>query len=305
MSDNEMRESPRGRSQLNLFKQCQKRWAFKYLKGFTPVGSQDPLILGSAIHEAQALFYQGESIILVLQFLQEFLRTSPHLQRKALTMLTAWHQELGIYDREHCTPLAVEVQAPLVLPNGYTMTVRWDRVLLDNTSGEIFIADTKTTGGSLEKTLRNYNYSDQPKLYIASVLQNNPEWIKQFRGWRTDVIYGYESKAKKTLGDIFTDVRRSEIVMFTPEEIEDTLIGYASLTDDIAYKLNQVKEGGEIRANFFNSADFCLSFGRVCPYHAICHQIDDIDEPPANMTLDPWLAEGTVLEAFDFEGEEQ
>lgn len=293
-----MRESPRGRSMLNLYKQCPRKWAFKYIKGFQPIGKQDPLTLGSAIHEAQALFYTGVHIIDATDFLQDFLKDSPHLQRKANAMFTAWYNELGIFDTETMIPLAVEVQAELKLPNGYVMTVRWDRVMLDKSVGEIFVGDTKTTGGSVEKTIQNYNYSDQPKLYIASVHQAQPEWVKQFRGWRTDCVKGYESKAKKTPGLITTEIKRSEIVTFTPEEIEDTLIGYSVLTDDIRYKVQAVQSGEPIRAHFYDVSDFCLSFGRVCPYKSICHQIDFIDEPPANMVIDPWVAKGTVLDTF-------
>ena len=293
-----MRESPKGRSMLNLYKQCPRKWAFKYLKGFQPQGKQDPLTLGSAIHEAQALFYNGMHIIDVANFLEKFLEDSPHLQRKANAMFTAWYDEIGIKDTETMIPLAVEVEAPLMLPNGYEMTVRWDRVLLEKEGGEVFVNDTKTTGGSVEKTLQNYNYSDQPKLYIASVQQNQPEWVKQFRGWRTDCIKGYVSKAKSTMGKITTEVKRSEIVSFTSAEIEDTLIGYSVLTDDIRYKVQAVQAGEPIRANFYGVSDFCLSFGRVCPYHSICHEIDFVEEPPANMKIDPWLKAGTVLDTF-------
>ena len=295
----EQRESPRGRSMRNLYKQCPRKWAFKYIKGFQPEGKQDPLTLGSAIHEAQALFYGGASVIDTTNFLEDFLKDNVHLQRKANAMFTHWYKDIGIHDVENMIPLAVEVEAPLKLPNGYTMTVRWDRVLLEKEGGEIFVNDTKTTGGSLLKTIQNYNYSDQPKLYIASILQSQPEWIKQFRGWRTDCIRGFESKGKTTMGKITTEVKRSEIVSFTPEEIEDTLIGYSVLTDDIKFKVQAVVKGNEpIRAHFYDVSDFCLSFGRVCPYKSICHQIDSIEEPPANMSIDPWLEKGTVLDTF-------
>ena len=295
----EMRESPRGRSMLNLYKQCPRKWAFKYIKGFQPQGKQDPLTLGSSIHEAQALFYNGATLAEVTNFLGDFLEDSPHLLRKAHAMFMAWYDIIGIHDKDNMIPLAVEVEAPLKLHNGYTMTVRWDRVLLERNGGEIFINDTKTTGGSLLKTIQNYNYSDQPKLYIASVLQSQPEWLKQFRGWRTDCIRGFESKGKYTTGNITTEVKRSEIVSFTPEEIEDTLIGYSVLTDDIKFKVQSVIEGGEpIRAHFYDTSDFCLSFGRVCPFKTICHQIDHIEEPPANMEIDPWVKKGTVINTF-------
>jgi len=291
---NELRESPRGRSMLNLYRQCPKRWAFKYIKGFKPIGSSDPLTLGSAIHEAQALFYQGASIIDSTNFLEDFLKDSEHLQTKANAMLTAWYNTLGKDDRENRIPLAVEVEAPLLLPNNFEMTVRWDRVLLDKTDGEVFISDTKTTSGGVRQVMQSYNYSDQPKLYIASIQQSREEWVKQLKGWRTDAIYGRELKS----GKINTEVVRSEIVSFSKAELDDTLISYASLTDDIAYKLEAIEAGEEIRQHFSNTSDFCYSYGRICPFKSICHEIDSIDQPPANMEIDDWLAQGIIKKAF-------
>ena len=296
MKNEEMRESPRGRSMLNLYRQCPRRWAFKYIKGFTPLETSDPLTLGSAIHETQALFYQGEHILKCYDFLSSFLkeRKSLHLEKKALAMMTSWYNTLGISDREERIPLAVEVEAPVILPNNFEMSVRWDRVLLEKSDGEIFINDTKTTSGNPQKVIQTYNYSDQPKLYILSVIQSRPEWLKQFHGWRTDVIYGRELKA----GKINTDIQRSEIVMFSKPELDDVLKSYASLTDDIAFKLEAVAAGDNITTHFSATSDFCYSYGRVCPYKPFCHEIDTIEEPPANFKIDPWLKKGIIKEAF-------
>lgn len=168
--------------------------------------------------------------------------------------------------------------------------------MLNNQTSEVYINDTKTTGGSAAKTVRQYMHSDQPKLYIASVLQTKHDWYKQFRGWRTDAIWG--GRLLKS-GRINTQVIRSEIVTFTDEEIEDALIGYASLVDDLAFKLKNVQEGDSIRANFIPSNDACLDYGRLCEYYHICHQIDKLDAPPANMEIDPWVTDGTVLKTFE------
>ncbi len=291
---NEMRESPRGRSMLNLYKQCPKRWAFKYLKGFTPPNNSNPLILGSAIHEAQALFYQGGHIVEVFKYLEELLKDSPWLIAKAHDMLATWYNKIGAKDKELKVPLAVEIEAPLTLPNGFQMSVRWDRVLLDKEDGEIAIIDTKTTSGGVNQVLQSYNYSDQPKLYIASINQSHEEWAKQLRGWRTDAIYGRELKS----GKINTEAVRSELVTFSDGEIEDTLVSYASVTDDIAYKLEALEAEEPISQHFYNNSDFCYSYGRVCPFKPICHQIDKLSNPPADMTIDPWLKEGIIKDAF-------
>ena len=291
----EMRESPHGRSMLSLYKTCPRRWAFKYLKGFKSKESTDALNLGSAIHETQALYYLGMDLDSCLIELRAFLGKEIHLFPKALEMFKAWERELGQYDRKNCTVLAIEEEASLELPNGYKMTVRWDRVLLDNKTKEVFISDTKTTGGSASRTLQLYSYSDQPKLYIAAALQNKPFWAKQLTGWRTDAIYGRELKS----GRINTEVVRSPIVSYSETEIEDTLMSYADLTDEIGWKIDLVQnQGFSIQKEFRSQNENCFNYNRLCPYHSFCSEIDKMTEPPANFELDPWVKEGTVLKSF-------
>ena len=293
MNKDEMRESPRGRSMLSLYKTCPRKWAFKYLKGFKAKDLSDPLILGSAIHETQAEFYRGAPLTYCLEYLDIFLSDAPWLRSKASAMFNEWFTIIGSKDAVETIPLAIEQESEVFLPNGFRMTVRWDRVLLNKKTKEVFISDTKTTSGSASRTLQLYNYSDQPKLYIASIMQNKPEWLGSFRGWRTDVIYGRELKS----GAINTEVLRSEIVNFSEEEINDTLQSYATLTDDIAYHIERSKENG-IAPEFYSNSDSCFSYNRLCPYYSFCHEIDSLSEPPGNYDLDPWLAEGKVLDSF-------
>ena len=291
----EMRESPHGRSMLSLYKTCPRRWAFKYLKGFKSKDSTDALNLGSAIHETQALYYLGMDLDACLIELRAFLGENTHLFPKALEMFKAWEKELGQYDRKNCTVLAVEEEAELKLPNGYKMSVRWDRVLLDNKTKEVFISDTKTTGGSASRTLQLYSYSDQPKLYIAAVLQNKPFWLKQFTGWRTDVIYGRELKS----GRVNTEVIRSAIVSYSETDIEDTLLSYADLTSEIASALLDIEAGNAtIQERFRSQNENCFNYNRLCPYHSFCSEIDSMEEPPANFELDPWISSKIVLDSF-------
>lgn len=306
MPKEEMRESPAGRSQLSLYQSCNRKWAIKYTKGWkVPTELYSPLHFGSVIHEVQAVFYEEKSYEKAKAKIKELCilpkedalayEDRKDFRNKVDTAFEKWYTTLGCNDLEYMEILFVEEEMPLILPNGYRMTIRVDRVLRDIETGEIFINDTKSTGWSLEGTLEKYLRHDQPRLYIAAFRQNYPELADALSGWRTDVLFC--KKAARQPSGFSTRVVRSTIVSFTNEEIEDTLLSYAGVTDDIAGKIPFL--GKEPLASLFpgNYAN-CDAFNRRCEYAAVCAGVDRISEPPANLEIDPWLAEKTVLNLF-------
>lgn len=298
----EMRESASGRSMLSLYQACPRKWSWNYIKGFKPKNTAGHFTFGSAIHEAQEVFYKNNfNYQMMLARAEEFLlEHDPLLIPKALLALDVWYSKVGVHDMSNVEVLAVEEECFLTLPNGFKMTCRLDRLLRYKDTGEVFIDDTKTTGWSLEGTLRNYTYHDQPKLYFLAARETFPELMKDCRGWKTDGIYIKEkvSKGEKT-GTYYTDAVRSETVTFRESDLEDVKNSYASYVDDMAFRLASVEEEKEpISVNFPKCGEHCLAYNKPCDYYSICHKVDSIDGVPANFKLDDWVAEGTVLNNF-------
>jgi hypothetical protein len=287
----ESRESPSGRSMLSLYAKCPRSWAFKYLKGFKEKDTADHLTYGSVVHEAQEAFYLNDfSLPDAKARITELLGKDHKLYEKAIKAITIWEEKLGSYDRENCKVLEVEQEAYLTLPNGFVMTIRRDRVLEDCLVDEVFVGDTKTTGYSLEGAIDKYMKHDQPILYLAEAKQNEPEWLDRLSGWRTDCIYNKGSVWK---------VQRAPVSSFTADEIIDVMLSYAALTSDLAYKINSVLlDGDSISSQFYCNKDRCFDYFKPCPYLNFCHEIDQMDLPPANFEIDEWLADGTVIEPF-------
>ena len=298
----EMRESPAGRSMLTLFSGCEIKWAWKYLKGYKLIDEADHLVYGSAIHESQAVYYiEGFNYEAMHNKLRSFLseRGRGDLLPKAQASLDLWYHQIGDLDTERVTVLEVEAEDNLILPNGFDMTVRRDRVLQFNDTKEIFIGDTKTTSWSFGGTIKNYMYSDQPALYIASIRQNKPEWYPHLSGWRTECIYIPKTgNARNNWGDT-KRAERSDVTSFTESKLDATMKSYAVQTSDMAYKIQNVLEDKQdISANFSQCNDHCLAYHKECEYYSICHEIDTIDSPPAKFKIDPWLESGAVLDGF-------
>jgi len=302
----EMRESPAGRSQLSLYRNCNRKWAFKYIKGWKkPAALYSPLHFGSVIHEAQAAMYLTRSKQAALDLIKDMCPVPQadalayedrrNFRNKVDISFEKWYTVLGENDLQNMSILFVEKEVPLTLPNGFKMTVRVDRILRDPETNETFINDTKTTGWSIEGTLEKYLRHDQPRLYIAAVRENFPELVDSLSGWRTDVLFS--RRAPRQPSGFNTDAIRSDIVSFTDEEIQDCLLSYAGVADDIASKLDHL--GKEPLASLFPANyDRCDDYNKQCEYCPGCVDIDRQAEPPANLELDPWLERGTVLNLF-------
>lgn len=297
-----MRESPAGRSVMSLYQDCPRKWYFRYKLGWRVKAITDPLALGSAIHEAQEAFYlnnfdydkcvaRGKEIIREL---------NPMLENKLISALYIWWTYIGRYEHERVKVLLVEEPITIKLPNGFNMTGRLDRLLQDVEYEDIFIDDTKSTGWDLVKTLRNYTYHDQPKLYFAGFQDTFPDLAKDCKGWRTDGIYVRERLQRgEGTGEYYGSAERSTIVSFLDGQIEDIRNSYASYIDDMAYKLSAVEVGGEKPSiNFPGCSSHCLAYNKVCEYYNYCHKVDQEQSMPHLFTYDEWVDDGTVLNQF-------
>lgn len=291
---------------LSLYSSCNRKWAFKYVKGWkVPSQEHGALHFGSVIHEAQAAMYATRSKQAALDMIVKMCpipdsaaykyEDCVKFRNKVDRSFEKWYTDLGENDLLNNSILAVEQELPLTLPNGYKMSVRVDRILRDPEADEIFINDTKTTGWSLEKTLEKYLRHDQPRLYIAAVRENFPEWSAPLSGWRTDVVYA--KAAPRSPGGFSLRTQRSDIVSFSDAEIDDCLLSYAGVVDDIASKLRYVNEE-PLRSLFPANYGHCDAYNRLCEDKDVCPYIDSQEEPPANLELDPWLEAGTVLDSF-------
>ena len=306
MAEEELRESAGGLSMLGTFEGCARAFYFKYVRGFKEKGISQPLILGSTLHEATEVFYREnfnytKCMDRALEVINDL---EPTLQNKAMSMLHIWHTYIGKFEREKVNVLAVEEPIEIKLLNGFVATGRMDQLLQDKETGEVFISDLKTTGWSLEATLRNYTFHPQPRLYYLgfkeSFKDSNPEWVKDCHGWRTSGVLCKERVSRgMSTGEFYGSAERSSIVTFSDEQLTDVRISYSAHTDNIAFALGSY-ESGDLPASAAFPACYknCLAFNRLCPYQAECCKVDQNRSMPGNFIYDDWVEKGTVLNKF-------
>lgn len=298
----EMRESPAGRSIMSLYQDCPRKWYFRYVIGWRTTAISDPLAMGSAVHEGQEAFYNNnfnynKCLDRAFEVINDL---NPLLKNKVASALHIWNGFTGRFEREKVEVVLVEEPITIKLPNGFNMTGRLDRLLKDKETGEIFISDTKTTGWDLTKTLRNYTYHDQPKLYYAGFKDTFPELAKECVGWRTDGIYCRERLSKgEGTGEFYGHAERSPLVSFLDGQIQDIRNSYASFIDDMAYKLALLEKEAEPPSLAFpGCGSHCLAYNKVCEYYNYCHKVDKNPTMPHNFSKDDWVEKGTVLDQF-------
>jgi len=298
----EMRESSAGNSIMSLFQSCPRKFYFRYVLGWRDTRLTDPLAMGSAIHEAQECFYKNNFNynMCIDRGLEVINDLNPLLREKLASALHIWNGEIGQFERNKVEVLMVEEPIDIKLSNGFVMTGRLDRLLRDKETDHVFIDDTKSTGWDLTKTLRNYTYHPQPKLYYAGFQDTFPELAKECTGWRTSGIYIRERLSKGMgTGEFYGNAERSPLVSFLDGQIQDTRNSYASYTDDIAYRLALIEKEESLPSVAFPACGSnCLAFNKVCEYYNYCHKVDQKPNMPYNFEHDSWADDGTVLNQF-------
>lgn len=300
----EMRESPSGMSMYGLYQTCPRKWALKYQLGFQRSGEKTvPLAHGSAIHEGKKEFYKSWSIDKAVKKAKEvaggLIEAFDDLaieNERIDKLFEVWYDTYGKEEQSKYDIISNETTGKVQLPNGAEITVRLDQVLRQKDTGHIYIFDTKTTGWSLEGTINEYNYKAQPLLYIASVYQGTPEWLGDFRGWITDVIYQRVNYRKDgSLSSITTKCQRSPAIMYTEDQCLSFLESLTTITSDVAWAYRNFEKGAPLNACFPTNRMACRNFNTTCQFWSICFDNFTVNsEPPLPFVRDTWYTDNVI-----------
>lgn len=297
------RESPTGNSFLTAFTECPKKWAFKYLMQWIPEKSKvtkDYFVFGQAFHLFKELFYTNPDEKNPFRFVETGLtyiddnsnglddETINLLKERLPIAVEIWLKEFS-NDHERYEVIGAEMDNVLVLPNNFKLSVRYDTVLRERSTGFVYVFDTKTTRAPLSDMIEKYRYSAQPFIYCASIMQSDYAWKSDFRGWITDAIY-----QKKFVRDGWrTAVKRSEVVFYTEKEVQEFLKSLTLLTDEMLFCSERfLKDGESLGESFRMDRNKCFQkFNGLCPYYHDCLKgwsKNDSSNPPESYSKDLW-----------------
>jgi hypothetical protein len=276
VSTDRVRESWGGFHFYNLYHNCKRKFFIKYVLGIENRYTSQALIGGGAFHAGKAEWYRtadhGLSMEVCragIEAAKDEFETEEEYDRtidRFPAMLDSWIMTHGVNDLERYTPLAIEKEIVLPVPNteGFYVTMRADAVLQDNRYKQIYIMETKTTQFSKLIQEKGVYYGDQALMYIWGWLETAGKLVD---GVIPDITYW--NKKSHDVGKI--EHWRGDIVTRNRSEIEDFLLGVAGTLNEISQKVRAYEEKGYPEEILFpRNTDRCMDFFRPCEFADIC-----------------------------------
>jgi len=288
MKEQKRRESASGYHFYNLYQNCPRKWYIRYLMRLEGEFKAPPLMLGSAVHEGKATFYQSGSIDKGIKaFLRDLKANQGSYEdiddydlakRRGVDMLKKWYVAHGADDLSRYKVVAVEEELIAKMPNGFILTSRLDAVLQRNRSSEMFIMETKTTGYSAIMADRFAQASDQLTTELYAAWRARPKW--PIVGVIPDIMYENRHKVECIRGDI---VARSQ------SELREYEQGTMGVLSEIAQKASAWRSRRYPPESLFpRNTSWCLSYNHKCEYYDICRTVlSEKGEPPFGFTRIP------------------
>jgi hypothetical protein len=259
---------------VSLFQCCQRKFYFRYVKGWRPKFLPNPLVLGSAFHEAKAAWYQGKSQRTAKGTGYQVIEESkpeiegPENEKEIIFrfngLFDGWMERFGHYDRENFKVLAVEKELKVrIAGTDYVMTMRPDAVLQAKTGGKPIIFETKTSGFSHRITAEGVYYGDQATTYLWGVRKAMGIDVYAVQ---PDIAY-WNKQSKDSNNRQFL---RTDLVFRSDYQIAMFEASMAQLFGEITQKVNALTKGFDAAVLFARNTHYCLSFSHPCEYAEIC-----------------------------------
>ena len=196
------------------------RWFLNYYVGVEEVQSSS-LQLGGAVHDAIHAFYRF-GFEYGLKTIHTLLSDNEELKVIGESLYMEWaNRSQPAYTVEH-----VELPLQFQLYNGFPISGRIDRIVrMKSNPAHLFILETKTTGWSIEGTMKKVAIEDQVTLYLMGT-------PVQVEGVLVEVLY-YRKLAK----GINTQSALSSLIYRSPAYIQQYNIMLSGVVDEIYQKI--------------------------------------------------------------------
>lgn len=261
-----------------IFRSCQKKYYWRYIRGLTPHRKSTALTLGSIIHLAFNMYYNGFSDEEVVKYIttvsdEEIAKASPDVVESLVimkyTLLGMWMyypKDLAVF-----TKIVSEMEITIKFMYGVRLILKVDGLV--TADGKIWIRELKTSGLSYGQFERKCEVSPQASLYTYALrrqgfdvqgilfdyikkplLRKSVKEDKDQFGYR--IMMDYKSRP-----DFYF---QRHLSYRSEEALEVFAQDLMSVTRDI---LLRCRDG-----RWHRNMDTCWLFNSSCPYLPICHQ---------------------------------
>jgi len=285
------RESSAGFHFVNLYQCCPRKFYIRYFKRWKSQYTAQPLVFGSAFHEAKATYYSGKSekeaiavgMKIIEQSKKELASTDIYsdLKYRLPNLVHYFIEANGKLDKKQFKFLMIEKELKVSLGNsGYVMTIRPDAVIQDRSNRMILIQETKTSGFSVRVTEQAVLLGDQATAYIFGVKKMTKYDVY---GVLPDIAYW--NKNTKDLANM--SFPRGQIVTRDDFALDMFEKGMIQLFTEINQKALAYKKGFDPVILFPRNSHYCTSFSTPCQYAEVCQSdLECRKVPPRGFVID-------------------
>jgi hypothetical protein len=199
------RESPAGFHMVSYYNENPYGWYLRYIKGYRPIHTKPPLIMGGALHSAAEAAYLYHDREKTLKTYDQILRSrrKEYAEEEAFhkdladgsAMLPVWYDTWVDRDFAEYDILEVEKQHEVPLADGSLfLTVRPDQVFRRKSDGKIYVKDIKSSRWSITKAHEYLSGMDQSTCYLWAAKKLWPKNI--IAGLMSDIMYKNRSVVK-------------------------------------------------------------------------------------------------------------
>lgn len=276
-------------SSCSTARSCPMKYKWHYLDGLTPIRKSTSLALGTIVHEAWDMFYNGFSEVEVSQYIKssmdEKIANSSLTEMEDLEIIK-W-SALGMWESYPYKNLLeyqeIKSEKEFKVRIGKMRNVifvgRSDRLIKKD--GKWWVGELKTTGLSLQQFTNRMSVSDQATAYVYAWRQKG----YPVHGVIYDVIKkpllrkGINENGLTFCSRIYSDYK------VNPHKYHMKHYEYRSEDDLKRWEQDTKKTIHTIRGiwkgHYFRNPDSCWNYNSECPYKKIC-----FTDKPDQLTLD-------------------
>ena len=271
----------------SIYRSCPKKYYWNYIKGLKPYKKSSALTLGSIVHSAFDMYYNGFSDLEVLKYINDtsnenIAKASPEEEESlvivkytALAMWLSYPKDLSVFEE-----IKPEVEMKVELFPGVEVLLKIDGLVKQN--GKYWIRELKTTGMSFSQFENRCKSSPQCSLYT---------WAVRKSGIPVEgVIYDFIKKPllRKRVNDTKDDFGKRIVddMKTRPEFYFKRHYSYRSDEElelfqaDITLTAKDMLE--RFKSNeWYRNPDACWNFNSACQYMPICFA-----KKPDKLTMD-------------------
>ena len=160
---------------ISIFRSCQKKYYWNYIKGYAPFKKSNALSLGSIFHSAFNMFYNGctdeEIVKFITDTCNDLIAQAPADQEEDFVIMKYTLLGMWMYypkDLSLFSDIKPEITVRLKFIYGTRIILKADG-LVTNADGRIWIREVKTSGLPFSQFERRCQLSHQASLYTYAL----------------------------------------------------------------------------------------------------------------------------------------